>query len=451
MLAVAARPRLAFGNGQHRLHRDHHARLQHRVDILAQLQPGLAAIEVRQNPERMAIAKGPVLQQLPPGKEVVDLRGDAGTGIPRLQQRHTEFMRRKVRLPDFQAGRIHLTHKHRALQRGVIARDHRKAVEAQNIPALQFPPRQRIMRAIGVDPRLEPDPGVAVFGIGEPFGNLALHRIAARHGDLQLGRAHAHRVADGMAADVGHLRALPDQRNLGRRFHHPLRHGRRRNIHAALGLQKAVQLFRPLQRQMVRLAADRAAGPRHTCHRPPEIVALPVGIGDVVAIAAPPRLACINARADGHAVAGRHHATVGPPETAIQKPRIIGDIVHRGQHDGIQPVQFQNVAQPLQARGVFFRRKRQDRLAAMVKAVVFRALQRHFRPHRRGQPQPDPERSRRTGRWQAPPALTVSASSGETPVATPSPRLSARMPCRRQADKPVPAPCSPPATPHLRE
>ncbi len=43
MLAVAAGAGLALGDGQHRLHPDDHAGFQHRVDILAQFQPGLAA------------------------------------------------------------------------------------------------------------------------------------------------------------------------------------------------------------------------------------------------------------------------------------------------------------------------------------------------------------------------------------------------------------------------
>ena len=48
MLAIPAGTWLTVRDGQHRLHADHHARFQHRVDILAQFQPGLAAIIVPQ-------------------------------------------------------------------------------------------------------------------------------------------------------------------------------------------------------------------------------------------------------------------------------------------------------------------------------------------------------------------------------------------------------------------
>ena len=75
MLAVTTRPRLAFGNGQHGFHRNHHAGFQHSVDVFAQFKASFTAIIMRQNPERVAIAKGAVLQHLMLFKEGVQLGG----------------------------------------------------------------------------------------------------------------------------------------------------------------------------------------------------------------------------------------------------------------------------------------------------------------------------------------------------------------------------------------
>jgi hypothetical protein len=51
----------------------------------------------------------------------------------RADQRHAELVRGDVRLPHAQAGRIHLADEQRALERGVVARDHREGVEAEDV------------------------------------------------------------------------------------------------------------------------------------------------------------------------------------------------------------------------------------------------------------------------------------------------------------------------------
>ena len=71
------------------------------------------------------------------------------------------------------------------------------------------------MRAIRVDPGLEPDPGVAVFRVWKTFGNLAFHRVPAGHGHVNFAHAGLDRVADGVATHISDLRAVPDQGNLG--------------------------------------------------------------------------------------------------------------------------------------------------------------------------------------------------------------------------------------------
>ncbi|OIQ71158.1 hypothetical protein GALL_472280 [mine drainage metagenome] len=89
---------------------------------------------------------------------------------------------------------------------------------------------------------------------------------------------------------------------------------------------------------------------------------------------APPRLPRINSRRDRHALSLRHHAGIGPPERAIQKPRIVGDVVHRGQHHSVQPVQLHDIAETRDAVIVFRSLKGQSDLVAIVEPIEFRAF-----------------------------------------------------------------------------
>ena len=175
----------------------------------------------------MAIAKGAILQHLMLFKEGIDLRRHFSTRGAGLQKAHAQLVSGDVDLPDPAAGGVNLAHEHRAFQGGVIARDHREGVQAQDIPALQDTAGYWVMRTIGVDARLEPHPSVAVFGIWKALGDFQLHRVAPGHGDVQLARAFAHRFANGKAANIGHARAMANDVQFGLRFRHPLPHGAR--------------------------------------------------------------------------------------------------------------------------------------------------------------------------------------------------------------------------------
>ena len=98
------------------------------------------------------------------------------------------------------------------------------------------------MRTIGVDAGLEPHPGVAVFGVGEPLGDFKLHRVAACHCDVDLARADLDRITDRIAAHVSNLSGLTDQRNLCRRLVHPLAHGRLEQVDHHHRLKEIFQL-----------------------------------------------------------------------------------------------------------------------------------------------------------------------------------------------------------------
>ena len=57
VLAIAAGPRRAFRQHDHWLHRDHHAGLQHRGDVLAKLDRRLAPVVVAEHAEAVAVAE----------------------------------------------------------------------------------------------------------------------------------------------------------------------------------------------------------------------------------------------------------------------------------------------------------------------------------------------------------------------------------------------------------
>ena len=100
-------------------------------DALAcgQGQTGFAAIVVRQDPERVAIAEGAVLQHLMLFEEGVQLVGHLGARDAGLEQAHPIFMGGDVDVPDAARGGVAFLDEHRAFQGGVIARDHREGVQ----------------------------------------------------------------------------------------------------------------------------------------------------------------------------------------------------------------------------------------------------------------------------------------------------------------------------------
>src|SRR5699024_10065185 len=60
LFAIAAGTRFAVENRDHRLHRDDHARFDDGVDVLTQLEPGLAAVVVAEHSEGVSVAEGAV-------------------------------------------------------------------------------------------------------------------------------------------------------------------------------------------------------------------------------------------------------------------------------------------------------------------------------------------------------------------------------------------------------
>ena len=77
--------------------------------------------------------------------------------------------------------------------------------------------------------------------------------------------------------------------------------------------------------QVIAFIADRAVFASNRSNGTPEIIALPVGIGDIVTKGAPSWLASVNACGNGDIVGGGHNQPIGAAKGAVKKPRIIGD------------------------------------------------------------------------------------------------------------------------------
>ncbi|MNR20878.1 hypothetical protein D3C85_1377480 [compost metagenome] len=71
-----------------------------------------------------------------------------------------------------------------AFQRGVVAGDHREAVEAEDIALVDLARGHRVVRAVGVDAGLEPGPGVHQLAFGEGTRDFTDHRLSGVQSDF---------------------------------------------------------------------------------------------------------------------------------------------------------------------------------------------------------------------------------------------------------------------------
>ena len=224
------------------------------------------------------------------------------------------------------------------------------------------------MSAVGVNARLEPNPSVAVFGIWESFRDLQLHRITTRHRHINLAYTCPCGLLNGVAADISHTRTMADQIQLGSRLFHPLHHRPGRNINDSRGRKKRLQLLALNQGQVVAFHAYHSAATSDRQNRAPVIVTLPIGIGDVIAVAPAPRLCGVNPRRNSHILGGGHDKRIRTAKRAIQKARVIRDVMHRRENSGSHAVIGHDLAQALQARVIFGWRKRQH-FGALMETV----------------------------------------------------------------------------------
>ena len=359
MLAITAGARQPFGQRQHRLHRYHHARFEHGIDVFAQFEAGFATVVMRQHAEGMPVTEGAILQQVELGEVAIDLIADSRAGGARLDQRQAEFVCADVGLPDFKRCGIGFADEQRALERGVVAGNHREGIQTEDVAGLEFTRGHRIMRAIGIDARLEPDPAVTNFTVRIGARNLELHRVATSHGDIDFARADPNRVANGFATDIGGSGTALDQFDFLGRLDHAQAHDVTIQVERLGAGHKFTHQLTRRQRHVITLDTNAARLRNDRFDRSPVIVTLPVGVNHVVAVAATPGLAQVDIGRHGNAALGRNHAGIGATERTVQKAGVVGDIVHRGQQHRIDIAAAHQLPQPAQAIFVFAVGKRQ--------------------------------------------------------------------------------------------
>ena len=106
----------------------------------------------------------------------------------------------------------------------------------------------------------------------------------------------------------------------------------------------------------------------------PVVIALPVGVDDIVLDRAPPGLPSVDI--GGYRGAGvlRDYAPVGAPERTVQKAGIVGDVVHRRQQYSRNVARSHDCAKGAEAAVVFTFAERQHGFLAVVAGKVFRAI-----------------------------------------------------------------------------
>ena len=199
-------------------------------------------------------------------------------------------MHRDVFLPQVQMRIAHMVAKQGALQGGVVAKNHREGVEAENVAGLDPPVGHRVVGTIGVDPRLEPGPGVHQLNKGMIAGNLADHGVGRGHRHLIFGHAGLDRPGTGAPANIAGAGALLNQRDLLARLDRAHPHRGLANIDEFNSRQRRFKAAPEFKVDMVELKPQALDAAGQPANRAPEAVAAPIGIGEIVAEGAPPRL-----------------------------------------------------------------------------------------------------------------------------------------------------------------
>ncbi len=223
------------------------------------------------------------------------------------------------------------------------------------------------MCTVGIEPGLEPGPGVHQFGIREASGNLAHHRLGRVQRHLVLWHLVAQCLDHRSPADIGYLRTVADQRLFLGRLDHAHAHAGRADIHQFRFRIAGRELGVVLQVEVVVLHPDARGQGQRLLDRDEVIVTLPVGVDDVVGTdRTPPRLPAIDIGADRDDLVLGNDQRIGAAERAIEEVAVVVDVVVRGEN-GRFDVVFRHVRpQPGVAGGIFLGRKGRLHLVAVA-------------------------------------------------------------------------------------
>ena len=125
---------------------------------------------------------------------------------------------------------------------------------------------------------------------------------------------------------------------------------------------------------MVAFDADATAFADQSRDSAPVIVALPIGVDDVVAMRPAPWLATVDIGADGGTGVVGHDKAVRPAKAAIEKARVIRDVLHRGEQHRVQIMAGHDGPQARDALVVLGHCERQGGLVAIVAGEGLRTV-----------------------------------------------------------------------------
>ncbi len=225
--------------------------------------------------------------------------------------------------------------KQRTLQRRVVARQHGKAVETEDIPVAQAPAGDRVVGSVGVEAGLEPGPGIHQLGIGKAARDLAHHGLGRVQGDLVLADPFGDGFDAGRAPEIGDPRALADSGVLFRRFDHPLTHRRLGRVDELGSRQQCGQLGKGFDRHMIQLDTEPPAIRHQLGNRVKVVIPLPIRVNQAVAAAPPPGLSTIDIGGDQSQLVLRHHQAIAAPEGAVEEIREVIDVVVRSEENPV--------------------------------------------------------------------------------------------------------------------
>ena len=249
----------------------------------------------------MAVAEAAVLQEVALGEEGVELGGDvraAGAGPDAARGRARGRRRWPPRARGWRG--VGVAEEERALERGVVAGDHREGVEREDVAGLE---RGGLVTGLWAPSVLRPDWNQTQVSRSSASGKARaisrLHRVAAgRSRRRSRGRRGGSRR--GWRRRRGRRCGRPRGSARSRPATSPCagasRRGRCRRRRRGRGRRRAWR--GPAASRWSPSMPRRRPGPVSERDGAPEVVALPVGVGERLAVAAAARLAAVDVGGD---------------------------------------------------------------------------------------------------------------------------------------------------------
>ena len=283
----------------------------------------------------MAIAVGAMPEHPPAAIHLVQLGGDLVAARAGADQLQPAPMHRKVALPNGKAGIVGMPAEQRSPESREVAEQHRKAVQGNDVPRPDHPVRHRIVRAVGIDTGLQPDPAVQQVDRRETGRNLARQGVQTGKRDLVLRRTCMKRRDARRPRKVGDPCSFADQGLLFHGFDQPHHHRRLSDIDEVNSRQRSIEQAPEFQRDMVELDPKTPRTRRQLANGAIEIVPAPVAVGDIRPATPPPRMPAVDSGRNRRRRLLCDDHPIAATEGAVQPAGEIGNPVMRRQQDRI--------------------------------------------------------------------------------------------------------------------